>query len=131
MSPADRRIARRRSQNVDARTDIDANEPFDFEGDQCLAHTRAGNVKAVGKIAFGRQATADRVFTVVDQLTKLLGNLSIEPTRLNGLEGQGASPTIVPYPKLVIRGRPLWIGPANFLKKDSNICNVSSEISSA
>ena len=89
------RTRSRVSQNVNARTAIDADAAFDLQDDKRFAYARARDAKPVRELAPRGQPPSDRVFTLVDQLTRVIGDLSVKPARLSSLE-QRFSPVTFP-----------------------------------
>lgn len=93
--------------DVDAGADANAYAPLDLEGDQRFTDSRAGDAKLIGQFALGRQAIADCELAGVDQLPELIGDLSVESTRFNGLDRHC-------HPVLLQQNHPADLGSVNW-----------------
>ena len=72
--------------HVDARAHAHLDAPFDLERDQRLAHRRPRHAELLRQVALRWQPRAGRELAFVDQRAQLIGDLAVEPARLDGLQ---------------------------------------------
>ncbi len=75
-----------RADNGDAGPDIDTDEAFDLERNQCFPDARPGHAEAFRELTLRRQPASNRKFASIDQVAQLIGDLPIEPARPNRLQ---------------------------------------------